>query len=132
MSDLECSDILFMVLNFYIRHGLTQSALEDLLKLLNVIAGTKTFPECFSSFSALFQMNPYNSRRVYFCTNCQLDYGTTVPEASSKCPICDCMERDFFLTIPVEQQIRDLVVKHKDKIDKYATTIEEEKIADIN
>lgn len=132
MSDLECPDVLFMVLNFYIRHSLTQSALEDMLKLLNVIAGVKTFPETFSSFSALFQMDSYKSYRVYFCTNCQFDYGTTAPDSCTNCQICGCTEKDFFIIIPIEKQICELVRRHKVKIEKHAKTLDEQRIADIN
>ncbi|XP_062716890.1 uncharacterized protein LOC134292137 [Aedes albopictus] len=132
MSDLKYSEVLFMVMNFYIRHGLTQSALEDLLKLLNVITGVKTFPETFSSFLAQVRMNPYNSYRVYFCTNCHLDYGKDEPKVNVKCPVCDSNEKDFFLVIPIEQQIREMVTQFNDKIVKYAQTIEKDKLADIN
>lgn len=64
---------MFMALDFYIRHKLTQDALEDLMRMLNVLTVGKTFPENFMTFANAFPAN-YSTERVYFCANCQFGY----------------------------------------------------------
>lgn len=121
-----------MILNYYIRHNLTQEALEDLLRMMNTISGTKYLPETFQTFSSLFDANSSSSKRIYFCTNCQYDYGASQPEPVTTCPICGSIEKDFFLIIPIEPQLRETFEKYQSEIEKYAQVIERDKIADIN
>lgn len=130
-SDLAVDDVLFMVLNYYVRHSLTQAAAEDMLRMLNIISGRKLLPESFSTFISHFQTNPYNSSRIHFCSGCQFDYGTMEPDKKMDCPICKTKEKDFFISIPVEPQIRELVIEHSFKIDEYARYVEEHEIADV-
>lgn len=130
-SDLTVDDILFMVLNQYVRHGLTQTAVEDILKMLNTISGTKLLPECFSAFISHFQFDPYQSSRIFYCSECQFDYGSTAQESNVPCPICKSKEKDFFVSIPVEPQVRDLVQEYASEIEEYGRYIKEHAIADV-
>ncbi|XP_062541102.1 uncharacterized protein LOC134209134 [Armigeres subalbatus] len=130
-SNLTVDDVLFMVINYYVRHSLTQTAVEDLLKLLNMISGVKLLPETFQSFISHYQTNPYNSSRIVYCSNCQFDYGPTSPKPDSECPICGSKTKDFFITIPIEHQVRELVIEHSKTIEEYEHYIEEHKIADV-
>lgn len=131
-SDLLTSEVLFMVLNFYVRHNLTQSALEDLLSLLNVISGAKIFPTTFSSFAAKFGSNIYGAYRVYFCVDCKYDLGTTKPDNNHSCTICGKQSHDFFLVIPIEHQLQEMVVKYSNEIEQYSRIIRENDLADVN
>ncbi|XP_062565356.1 uncharacterized protein LOC134227716 [Armigeres subalbatus] len=72
-DDIVIRDIIFMMLNFYIRHKLTQEGLEDLMRMLNVLTIGKIFPECFSTISNVFPAS-YDAERAYFCVNCQFGY----------------------------------------------------------
>ncbi|XP_058449035.1 uncharacterized protein LOC131428997 [Malaya genurostris] len=67
-NSLQTFDVMFMLLNFYIRHQLTQQALEDLLSMMNIIVGKKIFPETFSSFTSAFP-DKYDATRLYFFKN---------------------------------------------------------------
>ncbi|XP_055524030.1 uncharacterized protein LOC129717849 isoform X2 [Wyeomyia smithii] len=71
-NNLCLSDVLFITLNFYIKHKLSQSALEDLLSLLNTLTRKKTFPQTFAKQFP----NRYGMERNYFCVNCQ--YGCSM------------------------------------------------------
>lgn len=121
-----------MILNYYIRHNLTQEALEDLLRMMNTISGTKFVPESFQTFTAMFDMTSSCPQRVFFCTECQYDYGTNHPEPASTCPICESSRNDFFLVIPLEHQLREMFKKYHREIEQYALAVERDKIADIN
>lgn len=72
---MRLNDFMFMILNFYIKHKLGQSALEDLLYMLNLITEWKVFPESFASFVNQFK-SPFKVERNYFCTNCLYGYET--------------------------------------------------------
>lgn len=78
-SNMTAEEARFMVLNYYVKHRLTQKALVDLLKMINLMAGSEIFPECYETFNASFP-DPYKCSRVYYCTECQCGIGT-----SSKC-----------------------------------------------
>ncbi|XP_065073984.1 uncharacterized protein LOC135698043 [Ochlerotatus camptorhynchus] len=94
--DLLTAEILYMILNYYIRHHLTQEALEDFLRMMNIISGTKTFPESFKTFSSLFDAYSCPPVRIYFFSNCQYDYGANQPETAAICPI---YPSTFFFTL---------------------------------
>lgn len=127
------SNALFMVLNFYIKYKLTQEAVVELLKMINIIAGAKNLPESYSSFAAHFQ-DPYGSHRMYFCCNCQCEFGTEAPSKDAICSIPECNSKkfDFFMVLPVEQQIKETVLKYKDEIEKYKTLVDNQHISDIS
>ncbi|XP_065095789.1 uncharacterized protein LOC135717586 [Ochlerotatus camptorhynchus] len=131
-SDLLTVEILFMLLNYYIRHRLTQEALEDLLRMMNIITGTKTFPESFQTFSSLFDAYSCTPVRIYFCINCQYDYGANQPESAVTCPICESPENDFFLITSIEPQLRETFEKYQLEIEQYTKVIDRDGIADVN
>lgn len=131
-SDILTIEIMYMILNYYIRHSLTQEALEDLLRMMNIISGKKFLPETFQTFSMLFEGKTSTSQRVYICTNCQYDYGIMKPASTTLCPICRSREIDFFLFIPIEPQLKETFNKYHSEIEQYAETIERNQIADIN
>lgn len=126
-------DAHLIILNYYIRHRLTQSALVDLLRMLNVLAGYKLLPESFETFVANFP-NQYKHSRVYYCVECQSRVGEIVPDENEVCAIPDCgsTKFDFFMIIPIEQQIRDTIVKYQKEILDYEETVKIEAVSDIS
>uniref|UniRef100_A0A8D8BA67 (northern house mosquito) hypothetical protein n=2 Tax=Culex pipiens TaxID=7175 RepID=A0A8D8BA67_CULPI len=132
-SELQVYDVLFMVLNFYVRHMPTQQAVEDLLRMLNVIMGCKILPENFHGFMAAFP-DTYGAKRIYFCKRCKFRHGIVEPPSGLICPVKDCgsKEYDFFINFPVERQIREIVNKYKNEINDYAQEVLlDNKIKDI-
>lgn len=132
-SDLTAAEVRYMILNYFIKHRLTQKALVDLLKMFNVMAGSKLFPECFEAFNASFP-DPYNYSRVYYCTECQCGLGKSTPTKHDVCPIAECggNKFDFFITLPIEQQLRETMIKYRKEIADYAKYVRNENISDIN
>ncbi|XP_055548931.1 uncharacterized protein LOC129732252 isoform X1 [Wyeomyia smithii] len=133
VSDLNSGDVIFMVLNFYLRHALTQEALVDLLKMLNVVFGFKCFPENFESFFSVFP-DPYDSCRVYFCENCHCVIGHDPPNSETRCPIQECGSKklDYFITLSVENQVKETYLKYLTEIGEYEHIVREQKISDIS
>ncbi|XP_055524982.1 uncharacterized protein LOC129718323 isoform X3 [Wyeomyia smithii] len=121
-----------MILHFYIKHKLTQNALEDLLSMLNALAKRTPFSQSFTLFAKQFP-DPYKMERNYFCVNCQFGFDGK-PESDLKCPVenCGSMSKDFFIMFQIEHQIRQLYSKYSKEIIHYAEYIETKNIADIN
>ncbi|XP_021708622.1 uncharacterized protein LOC110679023 isoform X2 [Aedes aegypti] len=132
-SDLTAEEIRFMILNYYIRHRLTQRALVDLLKMINLMVGSKILPECFEAFKAYFP-EPYEISRIYYCTECQCRMGKSTPVKGAVCSIPECSGNkfDFFITIPVAQQLRETMIKYRKQIADYEDLVRSEGISDIN
>lgn len=123
-----------MVLNFYIKYNLTQEAVVELLKMINIMAGVKNLPESYTSFIACYQ-NPFDSHRVYFCCECKCEFGgSEAPSKDAVCRISGCNSNkfDFFMVLSVEQQIKDTVVKYQNEIKEYETLVNTEHISDVN
>lgn len=132
-SNLTAEEARFMILNYYIKHHLTQRALVDLLKMINLMSGSKIFPECYETFNASFP-DPYECSRVYYCTECQCGIGKSAPAPQVVCSIPECGgdKFDFFITIPIEQQLRETITKYRKEISDYEKLVESEGISDIN
>lgn len=122
-----------MILNFYLKYQLTQEAVVQLLKMVNLIVGVKNCPESFEAFAAVFP-DPYDSHRVYFCAECQCEYGLTAPPKEMVCPIlgCNSTKFDFFIVLPIEKQLKETVSKYKKDIQDYAAMVETDKLYDIS
>lgn len=120
-----------MILNFYLKHNLTQAACEDLLYMINTICGVNQFPVSFKNFVDIFDSNRYGSQRIYFCKNCKYDFGSIDP-TKKECAICKSIVSDFFISIPIAEQIRETVKKYKKEIETYSRFINENNVADIN
>lgn len=58
----------------------------------------------------------------------------TVPQPETVCPVenCGSMEKDFFITFPIEQQIRETFVKYSKEIAEYETAVMVHEIRDIS
>ncbi|XP_055598352.1 uncharacterized protein LOC129747948 [Uranotaenia lowii] len=121
-----------MVLNYFIRHNLTQQGLVDLLSMLNVIFGVKQLPERFKSFNSAVSRDT-GVARTYFCSTCKAVIGKSTPTSSFICNVEDCggKQADFFITIPMRRQIEELLSKYKHEIESYSQRMVDEGISDV-
>lgn len=125
--ELDCSKLsaLQMILSYFMKHNLTQVALEDLLVLVNSIIGNSSLPQSKYHFFKLFSKK-YAPKNVFFCTACysellvkdvfknvqdQVDFAT--------CNVCNLknttneLKKDnFFVTYPLEHQLKDLIMEN--------------------
>lgn len=115
----------------YLRHNLTLACLEDVMKLLN-----ETLEECQKLPTGKVQiMNMFREHRdlvdiVYFvkCNKCQ-KYSKVENKTSAKCSHCGnglkFTETNYFVNLPVEQQIVKSIKENWSSIQKF--TIDREK-----
>lgn len=114
-------EVMLMVLNYTLRHGITDVALQDLLKLINSIFQKKIFIETEYSFLSVFKTE-LKPEFHFYCSNC----GVYLEKRSNKkgkefiqnikCSVCstDCdiskmNYGHFFLTFPMGVQIKTLL-----------------------
>lgn len=67
------TEIMFILMNMFLRHNMTNAALCDILKTINLIVGFKSIPETYAAFSAFFSQNKYV--RHYVCDQCEFYIG---------------------------------------------------------
>ena len=85
-SEITIAQAIVLILSFSLRHSLTASAVEDLLKLLNVfLPSSNILPESLHLFRKIFH-DPSESLNVHlFCNICQ----TYLPKNNMHCPECN-------------------------------------------
>ncbi|XP_062541094.1 uncharacterized protein LOC134209126 [Armigeres subalbatus] len=75
-------EVLVMLMHIFMRHNLSNSALEDILRLINVVLGFSSLPNTFYSFMSYF--GTQQLVRHFVCKGCGLYMGTT-PEENATC-----------------------------------------------
>ncbi|XP_055603979.1 uncharacterized protein LOC129752217 [Uranotaenia lowii] len=125
------SEVLFMVMNIFMNHHLSNSALEDILKMLNIITGYDNLPKTFTKFSAYFSKHTLS--RHYYCETCVTYIGT-----NARCLKCDKDISEFFVTFDIVPNLTDILIKHWESYETFSATnmtgrvIEERKRVDTN
>ena len=102
--------LLSLVGAFYVRHKITKTALSDLLQLLNFIVPGCIVPTLYFFAKIFFDSNEV--RFHFFCKSCNEYLGSK--ERTFVCDSCGneitpqmCLkDKSFFLTSPLEQQLR--------------------------
>jgi len=115
-SEITIAQAMVLILSFSLRHSLTASAVEDLLKLLNVfLPSSNILPESLHLFRKIFH-NPSESLNVHlFCNICQ----TYLSKNNMHCPECNeindpkknIAEGNFYISLSIEDQLRDILQK---------------------
>jgi hypothetical protein len=122
-ENLICSktDAMLMILMFYLRHNLSLTALDDLLFLINTILGVSSLPKSTFLFKKMFPAT-VKPEFHFFCPNCFLNLENHDKTINS-CPKCESSigfetitGKNFFVTMKVESQIKDVLKKNKDKV----------------
>lgn len=114
-------EVLLMILHFTLRHEITDTALRDLLKLINYIFQDKKFVETEHSFLSIFKTDLKQIFHFY-CRNCEtylgeyLDSKEKKYRQNMKCSVfstdCDVTKMNdgyYFITFPLKTQIRTLL-----------------------
>lgn len=112
---ITMEDCMNMILIYFLRHNLTWIALENLILMLNTILEVAKIPSNKYGFLKHFK-NIYKSYLHYYCGSCKVYFGVNIPQ-NLKCYNCEVeiKKKDmmFFIYIPLEQQIKDVLKKNK-------------------
>lgn len=123
--ELDCSKLaaLQMILAYFMKHNLTQVALEDLLLLVNTIIGYTCLPESKYLFFKLFSKK-YKPKHIFFCTGCHAELfvkdvfeNFDDKKDFTTCKVCDLknttneVKKDnFFVIYQLQHQLKDLII----------------------
>lgn len=117
-----------LILSFFLKHNLSLTGLEDQMKLLNAKEpDCKVLPTNKTQIIELFRANR-DVFQVYYFVKCDKCKKYTKVDAESKnktmCVYCDFLlkrtETNFFVIIPIEQQIRQCIKIHWKYISQFA------------
>ncbi|XP_046405101.1 uncharacterized protein LOC124170424 [Ischnura elegans] len=119
-SEKYCSvvspgEMLLMAITFAVRYSLPYVALVDLLLLVNTIFGKAVVPGTKFLFEKACSSCMDGMIQHYFCKFCFTSMGETIKfeDGYVQCPHCERRhpkdQTDFFVTLPVEQQLRILL-----------------------
>ncbi|XP_077541965.1 uncharacterized protein LOC144154323 [Haemaphysalis longicornis] len=112
-----------MAMSFAIAHGLTWSALGDLAKLVNSIAGMEVLPRSEYMFRKLWSAQKEDVVRYWYrCEQC--GDVLKVENGDGLCEVCDRKvsvasarnKSNFFITLNVRKQLSTLVQNTKDSL----------------
>lgn len=115
-----------MLLHIFMRHNLTNVALEDLLHMINVIVGYTSLPRTFYSFSKYFAANDFT--RHYICKSCGLYLGEAHTES---CEICSSVHKEYFVSFDILSALKKVLQRNWSYITDYVQTTSGRFIDDI-
>lgn len=108
---------MFIIMNIFIRHNLSNVALCDILGLINLIIGFKSIPETYPEFSSFFSKSSFH--RHYICERCELYIG----ETKENCKNCKSTSLFFvFVTFDFISNLRDILTRNWNAIVEYQLT----------
>ncbi|XP_062705641.1 uncharacterized protein LOC134287586 [Aedes albopictus] len=117
---------MIMLLHIFIRHNLTNSALEDFLRLINVMVGFSSLPTTYYSFTSYFGTQQFV--RHYVCKGC----GLYMDENSEEmCNICGKSEKTFFISFDLASAIKTVILRNWEQIQEYKSSLVDGEISDI-
>lgn len=119
-------EVLVMLMHIFMRHNLSNSALEDILRLINVVLGFSSLPNTFYSFMSYF--GTQQLVRHFVCKGCGLYMGTTPEE---KCNMCRRSEKNIFISFDMITNLRSILLKNWDKILAYGSSLIDGQFSDI-
>lgn len=101
-------------MHIFMRHHLTNVALEDILGMINVIVGYPSLPTTFYSFSKFFGTHQFV--RHFVCKSCGLYYGETPEEM---CQICSSTKSDYFVSFDIISSLKNVLLRNWKQIEEY-------------
>lgn len=117
---------MIMLLHIFIRHNLSNGALEDLLRLINVIVGFSSLPSTFYSFASHFGNEEFT--RHYVCKGCGLYMANN---SDGACSNCKRSEKNFFISFDLTSTIKNVVSRNWECIQRYKSSMVDGNLNDI-
>lgn len=126
--NISVMSVLQLILIFFLRHNLTQVALEDLLLLINTMMGNDVLPKSKYFFFKIFSKQ-YAPQHHFFCKKCNLSLDGTVNayehtvNANVICKNPNCKQinslrttnsDNFFVTFPLKPQLLETITENLD------------------
>ena len=113
-----------MLQGVMVSHNLSYSAIVDVIKIINIVIGSKALPESEFIFKKVCNKNTtYNKK--YFCTKCLELFDDNLSDKMQKqCKKCDSVESDFFISIPIQKTLEKVVTANIESIIEWQEQVE--------
>lgn len=122
LLDITKSEVMFMIMSYYLRYNLTWNALEGLLSLINSIFGSKVIPNSKYLFKKIFPPS-LKPKYHFLCSTCNFYFDPLLLDADTNNQICEVCGNEnsfdtskknsnFFVTLPLEPQIQNVMKKN--------------------
>lgn len=126
-TNCTVSDAMLMIHAYSVRHDLSWTAIEDLIRLMNRVIGENKIPISKFLFKQKFTKSiKSNPVKHFVCQECNLYLGTLeeINEADSKyCPTCQRKvetdtkyAKNHFVTIPLREQLKHILERNSDNL----------------
>lgn len=128
-SNTKCtvSDAMLMIHAYSVRHDLSWTAIDDLIRLVNRVVGEKKIPQSKYLFKQKFVKSiKCNPVKHFVCHQCNLYLGTLEQiksEGNEYCTICQCKiqtdtkyAKNHFVTIPIREQLTKILERNSDNL----------------
>lgn len=120
-------DALLMVHTYSIRHNLSWTAIEDLIRLMNHVIGEDKLPTSIHIFKEKFKKsNNCIPVKHFVCHNCDVYLGTLneIKDLESNfCPHCESeiqtdtkFKKNHFVIMPVREQLKKVLERNSDRL----------------
>ena len=111
----EPSESNVLLMQYIMRHNLTQEAISDLLKLLHIFMPKIDLPSSVYMFNKPFMAMNFPLEFHYFCNNCMQD----ISKDAQHCPKCKATllskgSRSTFVELPLELQLQNVLQSKTD------------------
>lgn len=104
-----------LLLALKLKHGLTEEALDEILKVVNVISQRHAVPSTKHHFYKSFNDLKRNIQFHYICEGCTISVNiegekVVCPNGQYSCSVADHMKQGhFFIVFPVESQLKNMM-----------------------
>lgn len=115
--NIKKSEVVFMILSYYLRYNLTWNALEGLLSLLNGIFGKTVIQNSKYLFRKLFPSS-IKPQYHFYCSTCNFYFDPTISKTdpSNVCEVCGLensfnskKSTNYFITLPLMPQLKNIL-----------------------
>lgn len=132
MLKITKPEIVLLIMTFFMRHNLTQVALVDFLKLINLILGAKVLPETHYSFIKYCSKSS-DFFKNHYCGDCNFYIGKINKESLKgfTCENCSSSSIKYFLTNSIESKLKDILNRNYESIMEYKNKIKNDSFCDI-
>lgn len=129
-ANVTLNATLLLLLTFATRHSLSDIALSQLLSIIAaILPNGHIFISSLRKVKKYFSCVKYSSVKYYYCSFCE--YFNS--ESGEKCINCehDIGIMDYFITLPMEEQLKSILSTGLEEIQTYRTNREKKNVENI-
>jgi hypothetical protein len=117
MSKVTIFDAFKMLQALMTANNMSYNAIMDVVRFTNACLGAERIPESEYIFKRVC-LEKLTYEKQYFCTSCEKDL-YRVPPSDNKCPDCGSKSMDYFVSMPIKENIQTIMKRNLQDILEY-------------